>query len=254
MVVVPLSGKCVGSNDCDRPIDSKVRQLCKYHVNKDYQERNKDAIKEARKEYYKANKESFNKWGRDYAAKNRNNPVTQEHITDNVKKRFFDKVNKTDNCWIWTGARTAYRPKRKFAPATLGYGTITVNGRPFYAHRLSWLMHNGPLIPGLVIDHLCENTLCVNPEHMQQVTSDENAKRSSRHTINGAKYVSGYCKNGHKRTPEMKGKACFECYPKKNRHDGYCKRGHWRGPERHGKPCLECLRLKYKQKKELGLK
>jgi hypothetical protein len=213
---------------CDKPTRSAKSDICRTHYHyewrkanpdklraqqKRYQEKHADRITAYRKEYNKKNKESINKNAKEFMARNAKNPVTQEHMTDSVKERFFAKVQKTDTCWNWTGAKTAYRPKRLVVDATPGYGVISINSRPFYAHRASWLMHKGPLVDGLVIDHLCENTLCVNPDHMQQVTNNENSQRSPRHTINGAKYSyhKELCKRGHKRGIEMKGKPCSQC-------------------------------------------
>lgn len=215
--------------NCERPTTSKKSNICRNHYQyewrknnpeklseqlKRYQEKNSNRLLEYRKQYREKNKESHRAYIRHYMAMNANNPVTEEHMTDKVKERFFAKVDKTETCWNWTGARTAYRKKRIAAEATIGYGVITINGRPFYAHRASWLMHKGSLTQGLVIDHLCENTICVNPEHLQQVTNDENAKRSPKHTANGARYTwyAETCKRGHKRGIELKGKSCPECY------------------------------------------
>lgn len=149
--------------------------------------------------------------------KNAKNPVTIEHITDELIKRFYAKVDKTEDCWNWTGAKTASRKERPLAPATQGYGVISVNNRPFYAHRLSMLMKQGYLTEGLVIDHLCNNSTCVNPDHIEEVTNRENVVRSPRHSMNtgGYSHYKEFCKRGHKRGIEMKGKPCVECYPVK---------------------------------------
>jgi hypothetical protein len=81
-------------------------------------------------------------------------------------KRFWDKVIKTDTCWIWTGAKTGGR-----------YGAYGHN--PTYlAHRLSLELHLRRSIgEGLVVAHqpiLCHNSLCVNPEHLRETTQQEN--------------------------------------------------------------------------------
>lgn len=206
--------------------------MCAYHYQREWRAANPDRLKAQQKRYYDKNKKKIkvkaNDWrerniehvrayARHYMAKNRQNPVTPEHLDEKFEKRFWAKVDKTDTCWNWTGAKTAARPARPNAPARPGYGSILINGRGFYAHRASWLMHNGPLIAGLVIDHLCDNTLCVNPEHLQQVTNNENTLRSPRHSKNAGGYYKGktQCKYGHERTPEMHGKPCFTC--QKNR-------------------------------------
>lgn len=189
--------------------------------------------------------EVLKEYAKRYYYKNKNRKVTREDINDKIVERLFNKVDKTDTCWNWTGAVTAYRPERPFAPATKGYGVMSVTGKPMYVHRLSWLIHRGELAEGLVIDHLCENTLCVNPSHMQQVTNKENTERSPKHTKNGAKYLKTHCKNGHERTPEMRGRQCTVCYRQKHKaRDGYCKRGHLRPEEIKGKPCPRCQKMR----------
>ncbi|NDD52474.1 HNH endonuclease [bacterium] len=45
------------------------------------------------------------------------------------------------------------------------------------AHRYSWARVNGPLPPGVQLDHVCRNPRCVNPDHLQIVTQCENLLR-----------------------------------------------------------------------------
>lgn len=59
-----------------------------------------------------------------------------------------------------------------------GYGRIWHKGRNTPAHRVAWEKANGPIPEGLVIDHLCRNPSCVNPDHMEVVTAAENRRRS----------------------------------------------------------------------------
>jgi len=216
---------CIYDN-CTRPI--KFKGLCNTHYTSEWRSLNPEKYKAQRKRYYQANKEKIRESNRRWQqanpeavranarinmAKNAKNPVTEEHMTDKVKQRFFDKVHKTENCWIWTGAKTSYRRKRVIAGPTQGYGVISINNRPFYVHRASWLMHKGPLISGLVIDHLCENSLCVNPDHLQQVTNHENTLRSPKHSkYTSYRYYKTHCKNGHERPIENRSKQCPTCY------------------------------------------
>lgn len=74
-----------------------------------------------------------------------------------------------DGCWIPTGDAIKNR---------LGYFTLFVDGSPILGHRYSYQTFVGPIPRGLVIDHLCRNRSCCNPEHLQAVTHKENMRRT----------------------------------------------------------------------------
>ena len=77
---------------------------------------------------------------------------------------FWNKVNKTDTCWLWTGAT---KPD--------GYGLFRFNGKSHYPHRLS-LSHSlgRPIGNRLLVRHTCRNRNCLNPAHLQEGTHKDN--------------------------------------------------------------------------------
>lgn len=83
-------------------------------------------------------------------------------------KRFWDKVKKTESCWIWTGAKNAQ-----------GYGSAwdIKSKTSIRAHRLSWTMFHGRSIPkGKLVCHTCDTPSCVKPDHLFLGTQLENMK------------------------------------------------------------------------------
>lgn len=72
-------------------------------------------------------------------------------------------------CWIWIKAMSS-----------TGYGSISVEGRPKNAHKASYEEFIGPVPEGKVLDHLCRNTACVNPAHLEPVTQSTNVRRGNR--------------------------------------------------------------------------
>lgn len=81
-----------------------------------------------------------------------------------------------------------------------GYATVWRGERTQFAHRLAYVAFRGPIPAGLQIDHLCRNRACVNPAHMETVTSRENTIRGEGPTAVNAR--KSHCIHGHEFTPE----------------------------------------------------
>lgn len=96
--------------------------------------------------------------------------------------RFWEKVEFTPSCWIWTGATDGH-----------GYGHLTLHSVSLKAYRVAYEFVRGGIPQGLELDHTCENKLCVNPAHLEAVTHQVNIARAT---------VTGYCMRGHEFTPE----------------------------------------------------
>lgn len=100
--------------------------------------------------------------------------------------RLLSKVSVVESgCWEWQG----YKKKS-------GYGEMSINNKLFIVHRLSYSVFKKPIDENLVIDHICRNRSCINPEHLREVTQKENVLENSL-SIQSVNSKKTHCKNGH---------------------------------------------------------
>jgi hypothetical protein len=90
-------------------------------------------------------------------------PMKFKHIRNDNVARFWSKVIKTPDCWLWSGQ-----------PGNDGYGYIGVDGKNVGAHRYSFYLEHG-YWPEPACLHSCDTPLCVNPAHLRQGTIQDNA-------------------------------------------------------------------------------
>jgi ribosomal protein L37AE/L43A len=118
-------------------------------------------------------------------------------ITQKDIDRFWTKVEKTEKCWNW----------KAVVASTGRYGLFTVRGevintrKVINAHRFAYFITFGQVDRKIDIDHICRNTLCVNPSHLEAVSHAENIFRGYMN-----KPRKTHCPRGHEKDRKATGR------------------------------------------------
>lgn len=138
-----------------------------------------------------------------------------EQAPERVIARIEARIDKSTDCWTWTGPTVSG-----------GYGRVTWSVAPGKliwrsTHRVMYRHLVGDIPEGLDLDHLCRNRACCNPEHLEPVTRQVNLLRGD--TIPARRAAVTECPAGHPYEGEnlmidtLGRRGCRECVRAKNR-------------------------------------
>lgn len=131
-----------------------------------------------------------------------------------LKERLRSKIRvNEEGCWVWTGTKNPD-----------GYGKISIGRGRVPVYRVMWILIRGPIPEGLVLDHLCRNPACCNPDHLEPVTQKVNILRGESPSARNARKT--VCKRGH----PFDGQNTYR----------------WRG----GRFCRACARIRGRERRE----
>jgi len=89
-----------------------------------------------------------------------------------LKDRFWEKVHKTETCWLWTGSKRGGESGSVYGSIMLKYEKGKHNDE--FTHRVSYILEHGVIPKGMHVLHTCDNPLCVRPDHLRVGTHQDN--------------------------------------------------------------------------------
>lgn len=112
-----------------------------------------------------------------------------------IEDRFWRHVDKSGDCWTWTGSLKSD-----------GYGRLGAGGRSgkyLCAHRVSYELHHGVIPEGMVVMHECDNPACVNPAHLSLGTYSDNTQQACDKGRMKSLFLNGEAHSGAVLTEEL---------------------------------------------------
>lgn len=103
------------------------------------------------------------------------------------------RSHQENNCVLWDGAVGSH-----------GYGAIRINKKVHLAHRVAFIISKGEIPQGKVLMHLCNNKLCINPDHLKLGTDAENLQHA--YDTSQRKQVSKGCRLMRQQAEEIREK------------------------------------------------
>lgn len=100
-----------------------------------------------------------------------------------VDQRFWSKVEKTEDCWIWTAHKSGD-----------GYGIFNWDNKTYRSHRAAFYLTHGHW--PLICRHMCDNPSCVRPDHLQDGMAKDNAMDRSKRNRHWQQKKT-HCPAGH---------------------------------------------------------
>ncbi|MEN6290757.1 MAG: HNH endonuclease [Methanobacterium sp.] len=141
--------------------------------------------------------------------KNRIKPIPENFDIFTVLSRI--NVNPETECWNWMSSKSEK-----------GYGLKFIKSKKFRVHRLTFHCFKGFKDQSKILDHICKNTSCVNPDHLREVSHFENSVLYSDVTFSSVNHKKTKCKNGHdfnEKNTIIEGnrRICIICYKAKTK-------------------------------------
>tara|TARA_Y100000356_G_C11253696_1_gene288707 strand:- start:185 stop:607 length:423 start_codon:yes stop_codon:yes gene_type:complete len=115
-------------------------------------------------------------------------------------ERFEKKIIRTNDCWFWTASKTKQ-----------GYGMFSYDGKSIPAHRFSYMAYIGEIEHSKIVHQSCNNTYCVNPEHLYLTTKSETRNKFYELRINPEMIFNEsirYLEKLKKLRPDLKNDIC----------------------------------------------